>query len=187
MRNRFWWVHVHRWLKGFYSLFPVKTCIVFVSRAQKHVSNLFTKKCVCAHLLFELRFLLLHQLTLTPRLCGILQQLKQHSTVSSTALTGTADTFNTNMIKNSVLCLRFYFWSTTGYLLLAFAKNTIRPSEKEQARRMYSQSLSLFAASPQPLSSSRWFSAVWCPSAAAAAPCAWTPCLYAARVTSDFH
>lgn len=71
---------------------------------------------VCAYLLFELCFLLLHQLTLTPGLFGILQQLKHHST---------------NIIKNSVIRLRFYLWSTTGYLLLTFAKNTIRQSEKE--------------------------------------------------------
>ncbi len=48
----------------------------------------------------------------------------------------------------------------------------------------YSQSLSLSAASPPLLSSSLWFSAAWRPSAAAAAPCAWTPCLCAVRGTN---
>lgn len=51
-----------------------------------------TRNCVCSYLLFELRFLFLHQLTLPPGLCGVLQQLIYHSTVSSTALTGTAHT-----------------------------------------------------------------------------------------------
>lgn len=56
-------------------------------------------------------------------------------------------------------------------------------TKTEPVQKMYSQSLSLSAASPPPLSSFLWFSAAWHPSAAAATPCAWTLCLCAARGT----
>lgn len=58
-----------------------------------------TRNCVCSYLLFELCFLFLHQLTLLPGLCGILQQLIYHSTVSSTALTGTAHTSSAGYLR----------------------------------------------------------------------------------------